>query len=534
MKNQVKLIAFFLVWAPFLANSQSSVYYNVKSYGAVGDGLALETKAIQRAIEACAQEGGVVLFPPGTYLTGTIYLKSNVTLRIEKSATILGSPKLEDYPVNDPDYIFFRKGILKRALIYADHQENIAIEGTGTIDGQGRYFTVPEDYKGSSYSIRPYLIWMTRCKGVRTEGVRLKNSGFWMQHYLACDDVYIHNINIFNHCNKNNDMIDIDDCHNVIISDIVGDSDDDGITLKSTSGRGCKNITITNCLLSSHCNAIKCGTESSTGFKNVVISNIVIRPSQKETAIYGRSKGISGISLEMVDGGVLDGISISNVIITGTRVPLFVRLGNRARKYYSDQPEPSIGEVKNISLSNITAYDADSFGSSFTGLPNHPVINLSMAHIRIYYSGGGTKSDALRKIPEVEKGYPEAFMFGKLNAYGMYFRHVKNLNIQDVECYTEKPDFRPALWFEDVDGGVVSNLRADVQSSVPLAIIVQSKEIFLSNLQPFSFCSALLEVAGTMSNNIRLTSSDLSKVKQPFILSDGAEKHELKLLNNFK
>jgi len=533
MKNKIKFLAVVLIWSPFLVYGQSSGYYDVKSFGAVGDGETLETKAIQKAVDACAKQGGAVLFPPGTYLTGTIYLKNNVTLRIEKGATILGSQRLEDYPVNDPDYVFFRKGILKRALIYAEHQENIAIEGAGTIDGQGQYFLVSESDR-ANYSIRPYLIWMTRCKNVRTEGVHLQNSAFWMQHYLACDDVYIHNISVYNQCNRNNDMIDIDGCHNVIISDFVGDSDDDGITLKSTSGRACENVIITNCLLSSHCNAIKCGTESNTGFKNIVISNIVIRPSKKKTAIYGRPEGISGISLEMVDGGEIDGISISNVIITGPKVPLFVRLGNRARKYDPDQPEPGIGTIRNISISHVTAYGADVFGSSFTGLRDHPVTNLSLSHIRLYYSGGGTKSDATRMIPEQEKEYPEAEMFGNLNAYGMYFRHVKNLDIIDVECYAEKPDMRPVLWLEDVDGAVISDVQGNMQPTGSLAKIVQSKDIFLSNIQPFSFCNALLEVTGTDSKNIRLINNDLSKVQQAFITLDGADKDELKLLNNGK
>lgn len=534
IKSPITIILYLLVMTPFTGHSQASGYFDVKSFGAAGDGQTPETKAIQKAIDACAETGGTVLFPPGKYLTGTIYLKSHVTLHIEKGATILGSPNLVAYPVNDPDYIFFRKGILKRALIYAEHQENIAIEGAGSIDGQGKNFVLPDDFKGSSYSVRPYLIWMTRCKNVRTEGVRLRNSAFWMQHYLACDQVYIHNIDIYNHSNKNNDMIDIDDCHDVIISDVRGDSDDDGITLKSTSGRGVENVTITNCLLSSHCNAIKCGTESTSGFKNVVISNCVIRPSKQKKAIYGRPAGISGISLEMVDGGTIDGFSITNVIITGPEVPLFVRLGNRARKYTPEQTEPDIGSIRNISLNHITAYSAGVTGSSFTGLPNHPVANLSLSHIRLYYTGGGTEQDAVREIPEMEKKYPEATMFGRLNAYGMYFRHVENLDLEDVECYFSGTEMRPLLRLEDVKDADITDLRGDVSPAGALIRILQSADVYLNNIKSSATCALLMEITGKASKNIKLTNTDLSDVQKAFAVNGGAEKSEIKLLNNFE
>ncbi len=534
MKRSIFLLLYLLLLLPAGSYGQPSGYFDVRSFGARGNGQTLETKAIQKAIDACAATGGTVVFPPGRYLTGTIYLKSNVTLRVEKGATILGSPNLEDYPVNDPDYIFFRKGILKRALIYAAHQENIAIEGAGTIDGQGANFILPDNFKGNSYSVRPYLIWMTRCKNVRTEGVRLRNSAFWMQHYLACDQVYIHNIDIFNHSNKNNDMIDIDDCHDVIISDVRGDSDDDGITLKSTSGRGVENVTITNCLLSSHCNAIKCGTESTAGFKHITISNCVVRPSKQKTVIYGKPAGISGISLEMVDGGTIDGISISNVIITGPEVPLFVRLGNRGRKYKQDQPQPETGMAKNISLSHITAYSAGPTGSSFTGLPGHPVENLSLSHIRLYYTGGGTAQDATREVPEKEKKYPEATMFGNLNAYGMYFRHVENLNLEDAGCYTTKPDMRPPLWLEDVKDAAVTGFSGDVLPDGTMVRIVQSADLYLSNIKPATSCSTLAEISGKGSKNIKLADNDLSKVQKAFTCNGGAEKTQIRLQNNFE
>ena len=155
-----------------------------------------------------------------------------------------------------------------------------------------------------------------------------------MQHYLACEDLKISGISVYNHSNYNNDGLDIDGCRNVTVDGVTVDSDDDGICLKSTSGKPSENISIANCVISSHCNGLKMGTESSGGFKNVTIANCVVTPSAvNDSTIYGFIEGISGISLEMVDGGILRGVNISNVQIDGTKSPLFIRLANRARPY---------------------------------------------------------------------------------------------------------------------------------------------------------------------------------------------------------
>ena len=173
----------------------------------------------------------------------------------------------------------------------------------------------------------------------------------WMQHYLACENLRVTGIRVYNHANQNNDMIDIDGCRNVIVSDCYGDTDDDALTFKSTSEHACENITVTNCILSSHCNAIKCGTESTGGFKNFTISNCIIRPSDDKEPIFGKPEGISGISLEIVDGGVMEGITISNISMDGPEVPIFIRLGNRARKHMTEAETPPVGQLSDVIIS---------------------------------------------------------------------------------------------------------------------------------------------------------------------------------------
>ncbi len=497
----------FLFFISFNYSLQAKEY-NVRSFGASGSGKTLDTGYIQNAIDEASVHGGVVIFPTGTYLSGTIYLKSNVTLKLQKGATLLGSPDLAQYPENLPDYKFFRKGIIKRALIYAENLENVTIQGEGTIDGQGYAFKEPEDKNVSSYSVRPYVIWMIRCRKVRVEGIRLQNSALWMQHYLGCEKVYIRGIEVYNHSNKNNDMMDIDGCKDVIISDCRGDTDDDGITLKSTHAQPNENITITNCIISSHCNAIKCGTESNAGFKNITISNCIIRPSEDREVIYGKPNGISGISLEVVDGAEMNGVNISNIIMDGPAVPLFIRLGNRARGYDQTLPKPEIGSIQNINISNVTAFNAQKYGSSITGIPGHPVKNISLDNIRIFYSGGGVKADIDNVVDEKEKSYPEATMFGVLPAYGMFVRHAENIDFNNIHFYMESEDMRPPYWLEDVKSCSILNARADVYTETSFINTSDIQDIFIQNPKPAGPCRSVINIEGESAKFIRISGAD--------------------------
>ncbi len=427
--------------------------YSIKSFGAVGDGETINTSAIQDAIDACAENGGgVVFFPPGRYLSGTLILKNKVILNIGKEATLLGSTNLEDYPKIKSDYRHYGEIYETQSLIFAENIHETGISGRGTIDGQGEAFKVTTKQKPDRYFNRPFVIRMIGCKEVIVKDVRLQNSAMWMQHYLACEDLRISGISVYNHCNQNNDMIDIDGCKNVIISDCRGDTDDDGMTFKSTSPRPCENITVTNCVLSSHCNAIKCGTESTGGFKNITISNCVIRPSRDTVPIFGYPAGSSGISLEIVDGGIMDGIAISNISMNGPEVPLFIRLGNRARKHIDEAPQPGVGEVKNIIISNIIARNIGKTGCSIMGIPGHPVRNVQVSNLMFEFPGGVNESIPASGIPELEEKYPEGTMFGKLPAYAFFIRHAENISISDARFMVLEKDVRKPVVSEDVNG----------------------------------------------------------------------------------
>ena len=484
--------------------------HDITEFGAVTDTTVLSTKAIQAAIDACSREGGTVIIPAGNFLSGTLMLKSNVTLQLLKGATLYGSRHLEDYVPNIPEYIALRTRGKTKQLIYAENQQNIAIIGEGEINGQGRFFA-DKTAKGVQYD-RPHLIQFIHCSKILIENVSLRNSGCWMEHYLACDDLQIRGIKVYNHGNKNNDGIDIDGCHRVTISDVNVDSDDDALCIKSTSDRASEYVAISNCLLSSHCNAFKLGTESNTGFKNIAATNLVIKPSSHaDQLIYGHTGGSSGIALEIADGGTLDGVVISNVTIQGTWTPIFIRLDNRARPYRDDQVINKVGQLKNVSISNVIVTGAGNLGCSITGIPGYPVENISLSNISISFDGGGTKDLIHREIPEKEKDYPEAEMFGELPSYGFYLRHARNIHFSNIHLGTEKSDLRPALCLSDVTDGIFNNLQLGSTTDNECSIVMEkSHTISFSGSSIRGQSSCFLQLLGKENKQIFLLNNVLT------------------------
>jgi hypothetical protein len=308
----------------------------------------------------------------------------------------------------------------------------------------------------------------------------------------------------------------------VIISDCFADSDDDALTLKSTADRPTENVTVSNCLLSSHCNAIKMGTESIGGFNNITITNCAIRPSRSPSVISGRKGGLAGIALEVVDGGTLDRVTISNVTTIGGTAPIFVRLGNRARVVKPDSPRPSIGTLRNVVISNVVATGAGVTGCSITGLPGHPVENVTLSNIKITTVGGGAGADAAKAVPELPTKYPESIMFGTLPAYGFYCRHVDGLTLRDVDLRCAEPDHRPALVCDDVCSLLVESLSAQTTPDASAQIILSNTRYgFLRGCCPTETAAVFLRLQGG-SDHLNVVGNDLSRVQTPFSFDDPA------------
>jgi len=447
-----------LALSAFVTGTLQAADYNIVNYGARADTTVLSTKALQQAIDDCSKAGGGrVVVPTGGYKIGTIVLKSNVHLYLEQGATLYGSTDLKDYRPMKSGYVSLRTNVATIQLIYADSVENVCISGRGTIDGRGRAFKkLTWNDEGIT---RPHLLRFIQSRDITVSDITLKNSGCWMQHYLACDRLRIEGIRVYNRNNYNNDALDLDGCHEVIVHGMMADSDDDGITLKSTSPRLCEDIRIADCVVSSHCNAVKLGTETNGGFRNINISGIVVKPSaDQQEKFFGQWIGSSALSLEIVDGGVLENVSVSDMTVEGTEAPIFIRLGNRGRGYqYASAaddlqsatliPITHVGTINGIRLQHIQIRHAGAMGCSITGLPGHPIENVWLSDISIQHKGGVMEKE-LPQIAETvkdekEKAYPESTMWGNLPAKGFFVRHARNIQFHNIQVLTEQPDARP-------------------------------------------------------------------------------------------
>ena len=426
-----------------------STSFLITNFGAVGDKVTLNTKAIQRAIDSCAASGGgLVVVPAGNFLSGTIHLKTGVTLHVQSGGTLFGSPRASDYPLNTSVY----HSTNNRALIYAKDANHIGISGTGTIDGQGKSSEFQNN--GKEDGTRPKIIEFANCDDIMVKDINLTNAAYWTQYYVYCRNVVIDHINVYSFANFNNDGIDVDS-QNVTIRNCTINSQDDGICLKSESPVACRNVTVDNCTITTNCNGIKFGTASSAGFKNIKVQNCKV--SKPPLHLYPRVYGQSGIAIEAVDGGVIDSVLCDNIQISGVETPIFIKLGDRSRKNPDGLGLP--GKMQNVTISNVTARGESKMSSSITGFPGYYVNNIVLKNVSLTSSGGGTTTDANRVVPENQKNYPENTMLGTLPAYGLYIRHAKNITLDNVTTSYASSDVRPAIYTEDVQNVGATSLE---------------------------------------------------------------------------
>ena len=436
--------------------------FNVLDFGAIGDGETLNTKALQKAIDACTEAGGGVLrVPVGEFVTGTIQIKSNVILSLEQGAYLLGSANHDDYPTENLRPA--REG-QSHTLLYAEDAKNFSLEGLGTIDGRGTGENFPKNAGPDGTDDRPRLIRFENCENFSLSGLTYKNPAFWGIHLVDCRDLHINGITIRFHENQsNNDGLDIDACERVLIENCDIIAGDDGICLKSTL-KPCRDITVRNCRVSSHTAPLKFGTSSTGGFINVDVSNC-----------YFYDSPMGAIKLQVVDGGRMENIKISRIEMDNVGCPIFIRLGNRGRTYGANthtgpntgpggsEGRPA-GSVKGIHISDINATvnfedraanaarivkihkrpakavtgpltdreKAKAGPIMIAGIPGHLIEDVVLENITISYPGTGTAEEAKNVPDEDISRYPEQFFFGVLPAWGAYIRHAKNIEFKNV------------------------------------------------------------------------------------------------------
>jgi hypothetical protein len=505
--------------------------YNVRHYGAKGDGKTLDTAAFQAAIDACANDkGGTVLVPPGEFLIGSIELKNNVTFHLAGAARLLGSTNIDHYKKDVEDVPWG-----KYALIYAVDSENLSIEGKGTIDGQGAKFLPGAKDDGDRLPGRPrvQLTIFLRCKNLTIRDVALVNSSYWCTHFNRCRHVNVNGVRIHNRVNFNNDGLHFDDCEHVKISNCHVVCEDDACALFGST----RDVTVTNCTFSTRWSVFRFGGGAS---ENITVSNCVIHDT------FG-----CPIKMQVDKGSRMENMIFSNLIMNNVTGPIYIGLGSVPRNSTQPSETQPGGIVRNILFKGIRATVAPvpdlkdypyAVGTpiddvypgehrtciDLTAFDGQFLENIIFSDVHITCAGGGNaKEAALRDVPQVSGA--EYFGLGVLPAYGMYARNVRGLTLHNVRFDLAAPDLRPSLVFDHVVDAALNGFSAEGNPNAEsLLRFTATRDALLTACRVLKSCAAFLQVEGTANEGITIAASDLTRAASPVAVSRGARMEAVK------
>lgn len=457
--------------------------YQMTLFGIKSDGTTMNTRSIQKAIDYIAQQGGGrLVFTVGRYLTGSIHMRSNVTLHLSEGAILVGSTNPYDYDMELNAWY---------GLVLANKQDNIAITGKGVIEGQGRALAnnflaqacngiINDPLKLGRVANRPKLIYFRECNNVTVKDITLQNPAFWTQTYDQCTNLVIDGITVHSRAYWNNDGMDIVDCNGALIQNCYVDATDDAICLKSHDAKSlCQNITVRNNKACSSASGIKFGTASVGGFKNIRIVNNTIFDTFR-----------SAITIQAVDGGHVENIIVDSLRAINTGNPIYLVVGQRRGdaheliKVNDDTNKPGRSRMDNVHISNVYAevpgtkpdagyeYEGPTEDnprnispSAIVGLENNHITNVSIENVEIVYPGGGDPNyarvgtDELDKVPEMPRAYPEFSQHKELPAWGFYVRHADGVTFRNMRLTARKADYRPAIVLDDVNRGSFTKIK---------------------------------------------------------------------------
>ena len=475
--------------------------YNGKAFGAHGDGRALDTGALQHAIDAAAAAGGGVAYvPPGTYLTGTLQIRSRVTLYLEAGATLAASPRREDYQFG--------------CLIYAEDAPDIALSGRGTVEGGGpNFWRRKADGTWTSRDWRPSeLLRFLRCPNLLLEDITLKDSPNWTVHSIDCDRVTIRGLSVINGLGDddgpNTDGIMLDGCSTVRVSDCFVQGGDDCIVLKCMQARTqvCRDVTVTNCVLITSESGLKIGSDTYGEFYNITFSNCAIRDAG------------CGIGLWMRDGGLVDGWTISNIAmtLTGGGQPIYFWSHRRT----DDTPW---GTVRNVTISNLTA--TGDGGIFLSGVPDRYLENITLDTVRIHMRGAF--ADKLHTDPP----FPFPIWDHRRSPYDIYCRYVKNLALRHIHFTRAEPEHAEwggAIRCHNIDGLDIEGFlgRQSHGSDAPVIDLRNVKDAFVRGCRAPAGTGTFVHV-GEGTSGVSLMNNDLRKATAASHVTGGVSPAEL-------
>jgi hypothetical protein len=524
-------------------NTLGTRTYNIRDYGAKGDGATLDTTALQAAIDACNREGGgTVLVPAGTFLIGTTEVKSNVTLHLAAGATLLGSGKGTDYHAVDAIPLHGDTTLEDGnwALLYAVKAKKVTIEGPGTIDGQGHLFhsavrgTPPPSGIGGSR--RPYHILCYQCEDLRVRDIDLLNCAFHSVRVIESSRVHLDGIYIHNRVNGNNDGFHFISTEYATVSNCIVKSQDDACAMFGS----CRYITITNSSFSTRWSVFRFGGGSA---ENITISNCLLYD------VFG-----CPIKFQVNSGSRHENISFSNLVLDRVTGPIHISAGPRPPRRNQAGPTRDVREanaspavVRNVSFSNI-------HGTVTTNPPQLPeaevksgyrpgekhncitfncvgdakMENISLDDVHLTFGGGGTAEDAARRdLPEIAGEY---FMLGPMPAYGLYARKVHGLTLQNVRFQVSSPDLRPALIFDHVEDAAINGMSVEGNTQAESVLrFIDTKQVLVTAARVLNPSPAFLQLEGTENSGIIVDGGDLSKAASPVTAKNGATEAAVKL-----
>ena len=505
--------------------------YNIVDFGAVGDGSSLNTGPVQKAIDACANDkGGTVLVPAGTFVIGTIELKSNVTLRVAAQGRLLGSAKIEDYKAGNN----IPPGNGNVVMISAANAENVRIEGPGTIDGNGaKFFTGRGDMTGpgqnsaEGYYQRPHLLIFYRCTNLSLRDVYLTASAYHCVRVLQCIRVNLDTVRIHNRVNLNNDGFHINSSQYVHIINCDVTCQDDACALFGSN----KFVTVTNCTFSTRWSVFRFGGGEA---ENITISNCVIYDT------YG-----CPIKARFDARSRFENVTFANLILRNVTGPISIGLDSTRRNRDPNNPPPVKGVVRNIRFNGIRAIVVAE-GKQHADLPwpqkfrpgetrqcivlngvgDDYLEDIGFQDMQVIYDGGGTADEAARDVP---KRAGEYFEIGTPPAYGLYARNVRGLSVNNARFEVQIPDLRPAVVFENVEDVAVHALSAQANEKSEALRFTNARDVLLSACRLLTSGGAFLKLIGPGNERITVDGGDISKAAKPVAFDGGANPKAVKV-----